>query len=373
LGTYSGDIIWYKSNFTEREVVEKIRYVPQAYGFRAGYGYSNLMFITAGEVIKEASGMPWDQFVSKRFFVPLGMDRTLTSVELLNAKGNYASPHKPIEDKNIPIDWVNWDNMGAAGGIISSSSDMAKWLMFQLNNGIWEKDTILTPKTQNILWTPHNNFVVRSNRSKDRITNFSGYGLGWSVKDYYGYKLISHGGGYDGMYSLVVMVPEMNLGIVILTNSMKGISSPLQDYILNAFMGKEQKDWSLIALEKSRQISAVQKIIEEQKAARVLGTKPTFATEKYTGTYHTDMVGNIKVSSVGGEMVLKFDHAPGLSAKLVHWHYDTWEIKWDQPQAWFDFGTVQFHYNNDMDITGFVFDVPNEDIFFDELNVRRVD
>lgn len=73
LGTYSGDVIWYKSDFTAREVVGKINYVPPAYSFRGGYGYSNLMFITAGEVIHEVSGMPWYQFVSKRFFNPLGM------------------------------------------------------------------------------------------------------------------------------------------------------------------------------------------------------------------------------------------------------------------------------------------------------------
>jgi CubicO group peptidase (beta-lactamase class C family) len=154
LGTYSGDVIWYKSDLNAAEVVEKIRYVPQKYSFRDGYGYSNLMFITAGEVIRKVTNLPWDNYVKMTFFNPLGMDRTITSIRDLERMGNFAIPHKPVSDQNIPIDWVNWDNMGAAGGIISSSNDMAKWLIFQLDNGIWENDTILDPAVQNVLWTP---------------------------------------------------------------------------------------------------------------------------------------------------------------------------------------------------------------------------
>lgn len=189
LGTYSGDVIWYKSDFTAREVIGKIKYVPQKYSFRGGYGYTNLMFITAGEVIKEASGLSWNLFVKDHFFQPLGMARTITSTDDLEMKGNFASPHKPIKDTNQPIEWVNWDNMGAAGGIISSSEDMTNWLIFQLNNGIWENDTILNPTIQNILWTPHNNYIVSLKSKKDTPgTNFRGYGLGWGTSDYFGNK-----------------------------------------------------------------------------------------------------------------------------------------------------------------------------------------
>ncbi|NJN26498.1 MAG: serine hydrolase [Cyclobacteriaceae bacterium] len=374
LGTYSGDIIWYKSDFSAREVVSRIRYVPQAYSFRAGYGYSNLMFIAAGEVIMESSGMPWDQFVRERFLVPLGMDRTICSSSDLQSKGNYAIPHKPDELQNTPIAWVNWDNMGAAGGIISSANDMAKWLMLQLNRGIWNGDTILNPSTQNILWTPHNNHVVSDNSKKfNPGTKLSGYGLGWSVSDFYGHRLISHGGGYDGMYSLVAMIPELNLGIVILTNTMKSIATPIRQYVFNAYLPKENKDWSTMALERAGKKSDMLMDIESIKKARVAGTSPTVALDRYAGMYHSNMLGNIHISHEDERLTLSFEHAPGLSASLRHWHYDTWEILWEEPQAWFDFGTVQFNIDNSMRVQGLVFDVPNEDIFFHELKVTKTD
>ena len=86
LGTFSGDVIWYKSELSAEEVIKRAKYVPQAYGFRDGYGYSNLMFITAGEVIKAVTGQEWHEYVKETFFMPLGMDRTITSTTV---KCNY--------------------------------------------------------------------------------------------------------------------------------------------------------------------------------------------------------------------------------------------------------------------------------------------
>lgn len=262
--------------------------------------------------------------------------------------------------------------MGAAGGIISSADDMAKWLIFQLNNGVWENDTILDPSVQNILWTTHNNYTV-SLKAKERNpgTNFSGYGLGWGISDYYGNRMVTHGGGYDGMYSQVAMIPELDLGIVILTNTMKGIASPLRYYIINLFIEKEKKDWSAEALVRSKQKGRMEKEKEAQQAAHVENTDPSVELSSYSGTYQTKMLGEISISEKNEHLYLEFEHSPDLSATLEHWHYDTWEIKWIKTHAWFDFGTIQFKLDNEMKVTGFEFDVPNYDIFFHELKVTK--
>jgi hypothetical protein len=83
------------------------------------------------------------------------------------------------------------------------------------------------------------------------------------------------------------------------------------------------------------------------------------------------MHGPIHIVYDGDGLFMNFENAPALTANLEHWHYDTWEIKWDNVHAWFDFGTIQFHHDNNMNIVGFEFDVPNYDIFFDELKVRK--
>ena len=124
LGTFSGDNIWYKSELTAEEIIRRIRYVPKAYDFRAGYGYSNLMFITAGEIIETVTGKSWGDNVKERILEPLGMNRTIASIKDLSSKGNYATPHARKDNKNYIIDWTNWDEVAATGGLISSVEDI---------------------------------------------------------------------------------------------------------------------------------------------------------------------------------------------------------------------------------------------------------
>ncbi len=368
LGTFSGDVIWYKSDFSAQEVIERIKYVPQDYSFRAGYGYSNLMFITAGEVIKAVTGKPWDEFVKERFLTPLAMNRTVTSTTDL-PETNVATSHKPVKSANKPIAWTQWDNMGAAGGIISSVADMSRWLRMNLAKGEWEGATLLSSEQQNILWTPHNSRVISpSSLEQFPGRNFNGYGLGWVLYDYFGRKVVTHSGGYDGMYSRVVMVPGENLGIVILTNSMSGVTLPVSLWILNQFIKEDMRDWSEEHLNRP---SSGSDPIADLKAAKKSGTKPTLPVKAYSGTYDAPMHGDIVITQSGQDLNLSFAKAPLLSAKLRHWHHDTWEIVWNETHAWFDFGLVTFDLNNRLEVTGLSFEVPNYDIFFDELVVTK--
>lgn len=376
LGTFSGDVIWYKSHYTPEEVVRRAQYVPQDFEYRAGYGYTNLMFVAAGEVIRAVTGRPWDAYVRERIFGPLGMDRTRSSVETLRDMNNVASPHKPVGDEHQPIPYVNWDNMGAAGGILSSVNDMAKWMQLQLDQGRHEGEPVFTPMVQQEMWTPHNSFQV-SAAMQERYPgmHFSGYGLGWRLFDYGARKVVTHSGGYDGMYSRVALVPEENLGIVVLTNSMTGIGTYLMYRTLDHYFGMEAKDWSSVGLaahERSR--TRRSELLASLREQRVENTSPTLPLEKYTGRYHDPMYGDIEIQlDDEGQLYLHFPHASALDAELSHWHYDTYQINWKETHAWFDFGTLQFVTDNNRRVIELRFDVPNGDIFFHEIHARKVE
>lgn len=370
LGTFSGDVIWYKSDLSAEEVVKRAKFVPQAYGFRDGYGYSNLMFITAGEVIKAVTGKEWHVYAKETFFNTLGMNRTVTSTDDLQNTNNYATPHKAIRDENIVIDWANWDNMGAAGGIISSANDMAQWMNFQLM-GTSKPGSVLKKETQNLIWTPHNVFTVSEGQKQARPgRNFNGYALGWGVSDKSGRRIVSHGGGYDGMYSRVAMMPEENLGIVVLTNGMRGISGAITDYVMDQYIKAPEVNYSVNSL-KNLSYGMYDRI-DNIKSKRVMGTKPSLVKGDYAGIFYTPMYGDVYVKNEAGKLRLEFSHAPLLSATLEHWHYDTFEVKWDKEHAWFGFGTVQFNFDAQRNITGILIDVPNDDIFFHELDLKKI-
>lgn len=372
LGTFSGDNIWYKSTMSSKEIIEHIKYVPQAYEFRAGYGYSNLMYITAGEIIATITGKSWGENVQERILDPLGMSRTIVSLSNLDQKGNYATPHARAEDKNYAIPWVDWENVAATGGLISSVEDLSKWMIFNLNNGVHNGDTLLTKKTRNLVWTPHSNHIVDHTSKNDFERHFSAYGLGWGLSDYHGRMRVGHTGGYDGFITAVNLIPDENLGVVVLTNGVKSPIMAATYYALDMFLDVEPKDWSAIYLNRANRNAKRDTRIADRKAARVLNTQPTLARAKIVGKYNSDLCGPIIISEKDDQLILSFEHAPLLSASLTHWNYDIWEIHWDHPQAWFSFGTIKMNTNNMSEVTGFDFDVPNNDFFFEELKPYKI-
>ncbi|HSV88828.1 MAG TPA: serine hydrolase, partial [Bacteroidales bacterium] len=371
-GTFSGDVIWYKSNKTSEEIIRRLEHLPMAFEFRAGYGYSNLMYIVAGEVIEKVTGKSWEENVRERILEPLGMDRTIVKLEDLTTEGNFASPHARINNRNEVIEWVDWEEVAATGGLISSIKDMASWMIFNMNKGIWNGDTLISARQFNQIFTPHNNFLVDHTRPNDFNRNFRAYGLGWGLADYHGHFIAGHTGGFDGMISEVRMLPKERIGVIVLTNGAKSPIGAITNYTLETLLGKSPRNWSAEMLPRAQREFAEHARITEIRNTRVANTQPWLKLEAYAGKFYSEIYGYITVKHHDGNLRLYFEHSPGLSASLHHWHFNTWEIRWDEPQAWFGFGTLQFDINNKMEVTGLTFDVPNRDIFFEELKpVKR--
>lgn len=389
LGTFSGDLLWWGTKYTPRQVLERSAQLKPASPFRSRYGYSNLMFLAAGEVVQAVTGMPWHEYVRSRLFVPLKMERSITSVRDLVSLGNYATPHKTTLDASVPIPWMNWDNVAAAGGIISSVSDMSHWLRLQLRRGALAQSDedgnetrLFSSKQGWAMWQSHTPIPVsESSRVRFPSTHFRSYGLGWGLSDYLGRKVVGHGGGYDGMYSRVVLVPEEDLGIVVLTNSMTGIAPAITFAILDAFLD-EEKSTSLGV----ESFAGARKGIEEFRKSRqefqdridraikpvAQETSPSHPLTDYVGRYRCPLYGDALVELDHGELLLKLEPNPDLNARLVHLHYDTFVIRWTKKHAWFGAGTAHFVANSRGEMHRIELDVPNDDMWFHELNLERV-
>ena len=83
LGIFSGDLLWYGTSYSAEEVVRRARFLKPAGPFRAHFGYSNVMFIAAGEIIPAVTGKSWSEFIQERILGVLGMDRTVAFSESL--------------------------------------------------------------------------------------------------------------------------------------------------------------------------------------------------------------------------------------------------------------------------------------------------
>jgi CubicO group peptidase (beta-lactamase class C family) len=371
LGTFSGDMLWYRSTLSAEEIIKRVKHLPKAYDFRSGWGYSNVMYLTAGEVIKKVTGKSWGQNLNERILNPLGMTRSVWSTNDIQAKGNAASPHALIDGVQTPIAWENWETIAAMGGVISSVKDISNWMILNLNDGVYNGDTLFSKASRNMMWTPHNNFEV-DHTSSLKAAHFRGYALGWSVGDYYGRLRVGHTGGYSGMVSGVTLIPDEKLGIVVLTNGMKSIFGPLINYTVDAFLKAPVKDWSAEALANAEKNKDTR--VEDRKKSRVPNTKPSVDPENYIGEYKADAYGKIFVTNDAGKFRITFEHTPDLSATLEHWHYDVWKMNWEKrdPLTWFPHATVKFELDNNNKITGLSFDVPNDDFWFDEFKSKKI-
>jgi len=349
LGTFSGDIMWYNTEMNSEQIIKKARHVEKAFDFRDGYGYSNIMYVTAGEIIRVMTGKSYAQNVQERILNPLGMTRTIAKLDDLDRVGNYASPHRLVNGQNDPTKWANWEEIAATGGLISSVNDMSKWMIANMNHFVNGTDTLLSASSRNMIWTPHNNFVVNHTRENDYGRNFSSYGLGWGISDYHGNLRVGHTGGYDGFLTAFNMLPDKKSGVIVLTNSHRTPMMAVSYHILDLLAGVEPKDYSNNFLNNFYQRQEGDDRIRNIKANRVFGSLPLNDISQCAGEYKSDLFGSIYVKQINNQLVIEFENSPTLTADLRHWHYNTYELAWREEHAWFSF-----------------------DFFFEEINADKV-
>jgi CubicO group peptidase (beta-lactamase class C family) len=374
LDTFSGDLIWYGSNYTREEVIQRAKHLEPSFGFRAGYGYSNIHFIAAGEVVEAITGQTWDAFIQQNIFDPLGMAQANTSITKFTPASNIAMPHNEVNGSNVPIDWVNWDNVGPAGSINASVSEMSKWLLLQLGKGKMDGRTYWDEARSHEMWennTPKP--VSKWQREHMPSRHFNGYGLGWELMEYAGRKIVSHGGGYDGMISKTVLVPDEQLAFVILTNNINSVPSMLTYEILDHFLQpSHQEDWYKIFLDfRKEDIKDQQHALAQNETNRIPNTKPSLALLDYAGTYTSQMYGDIEVVlSPASTLSIEFKPTPLFKGNLTHWHLDTFELTW-QTQMMLPPGRVTFLLNKEGKITEMQIYVNNPDFDFGELKLYK--
>ena len=374
--TFSGDLLWYRTDYSVDDIIPRIKYLKPEFGFRDGFGYSNIMFLLAGKVVENVSGMTWQQYVAENIFSPLNMQHSNTNVDLLKTDKNFAPGCMvSLDGKEEYVDYIPSGNIGAFGGINSSVADLANYMIMYMNGGVFNGKKVIDKKEIEYLWQVHNPLPVGvAQKNLHPTRHFYGYGLGWFVYDQNGYKVVTHSGGMDGALSKLVMIPELNTGFVILTNSNNFIYSAMAEYFVDLFTGtKDIRDWNEFYLQRFKyyQDSYVRM---KERHKRVEGTKPSLPLEKYAGVYHDKMYGDVQVIYKDGKLSLHFVPAPYLDASLTHWHYDVFELHFKNnlmaiPTQW---GLANFVLNEDGQIVKLRLTVPNYDFLFQELEFEKV-
>lgn len=328
LQTFQGDFANWGSDFTRTEIVGQMAKCKPVFGFRATWGYCNMGYAAAGEVILAASGMTWDKFVHDKFFVPLNMNRSSTTYEELLADKNKCTAHTYWQGQSITIPYDNINNMGPAGSINSCVKDLSNWLLCQLDSGRFDGKQVVpfaalaeTRKAQ----------ITMPSRTKG--SHLGAYALGWQTMDYNGVQPYWHNGGASGFVTTVCFIPELNLGIVVLTNNdQNNLINNLRMQIIDAYLKLPYKNYSQLSLVPFLKGRAEEdKQIADWRAKVKSAPKLPVDAKAFAGTYVNPVYGKMLVVEQKGKITCMFEHHPKYFGTLEYMGDNTFLCTYSTP------------------------------------------
>lgn len=337
LGLGAGDLmVWPTSKRTRAEIIHNLRYLEPVTSFRSEFAYDNLLYIVAGEVVARVSGMSFDAFVNKKLMEPLGMARCAADRTGLTGETNYAKPHAVIDGllMNIePSEAIDQNAVwAAAGGLQCSVKSMTKWMGMHLRGGKLENGKrLISRRGYRELVTPQTILSVGSRDRDLHGTKFRAYGLGLFLQDSDGYKVVSHGGTLLGMISQTYMVPELGLGIVVLTNQQAYPGrDALVTSIAKSYMAVEKSDWVTMFAEST----AKYKARVAKRVARETSVEPAHKLEslplgQYYGRYTDPWFGNVTISEQDGVLYFTAEKSRRIKGRLIHFNGNVFIARWD--------------------------------------------
>ncbi len=366
----SGGILWYHSDYSRIDIIKKLKYLEPVSGFREKPAYQNVMYVVAGEIVREVSGMSWDDFLRTRVFEKLGMKNSTSVSAIRETSDNIARPHIWNENyQKETIEQESGDNLASGGFIYSSVNDMSNYLRLLLNEGVVGNDTIISAQVMSEIFRPQIHFPLFGPPFNNEFTS---YGFGWWLTPKNGHKIIEHGGGIDGMTANVVMIKDLGFGIVVLSNTdeiasllltFKVLEQVLNDRTYNVY--EDWKSWRDNRLEQKK------KSKKEIEKTKIIGTEPSLNLNSYAGVYTDEMYGDILINkSNENKLVISFSHSPIFRGNLKHWHYDTFQIDWHDIRV--PDGFITFNFNSKREILGITIDQKNLlDVDFRELEIIK--
>ena len=341
LGLGIGDLMFFPdgSDFTINDIITSFQHFKPQSAFRTKFDYDNLLYMVAGEVVNRVGGKSWEQFIKERIFEPLEMDNSFTSITYIDDKSNVASPHLNNDKTLSIVEPEQWDPKkinGAAGSIYSNVNDIANWMLLHLNKGKYGNNLekkLFSETSQNEMWKIHT--TLEPDRNPRYNSHFSGYGLGWRLNDMKGNMVVSHTGGLIGMFSKTILIPDLNLGIVVLTNTYldgAGVFSAVTQSIVDRYLELDDFDWaSTFAKSFQKRDGDAKEVVEKIWKITKTANISELELNNFLGTFEDPWFGKIGIYEEGNKLWFRSHRSPKLKGKMFYYKANTFIAKWDDP------------------------------------------
>ena len=342
LGLGAGDLLVIpRGTLSRAEVVQRLRFIKPARSFRSGYAYDNILYIVAGHVIDLVSGQPYEDYIREHLFRPAGMLHSTSDEAHRFATPNRASPHartggavRGIGPLKVLDEHDNLAPSSTPAGLLAiSANDLGRWLQIQLAQGkLPEGGRLFSEASSAEMWAPQTIEPIGPALPglEETTPNFQQYALGWEVRDYAGARIVWHSGGIFGFVTVVVLIPEKNVGFAITQNSEDGQARfGLMYELLDHYLGRPAKDWPAVFTEVRRKRFDAAVAAVSARAAAPGRSNPSLPLAQYAGRYVDAWYGAIAIGSNAKGLTINFTNTPNMGGRLEHWQYDTFVARFD--------------------------------------------
>jgi len=328
------DMIWYKSDFSRKELFERLKYLEPSQPLRQGFLYNNLMYVGAGYIIELLSSKTWETFVQENILNPLEMKSTVFTVKEMEKNPDHGVPYNEKRDTTllykIPI-YEDQQAVGPAGAIISNIEDMSNWLITLMNNGKFKNRQVIPERIVKTTLEPTVALPNSGleNKGYKEILN-SNYGMGRGTLSYRGHFMTNHGGALPGFYSQVSAMPYDSIGVIVFVIGDQGssLSNIIPYNIFERLLGLDLTPWSERGLKDQKEGKKLGKEGRSKSGSEIIsGTKPSHQLTDYIGQYQNPAYGIINITLA--DTILQFDFH-NMKLPLKHYHYDRFDTPNDE-------------------------------------------
>jgi CubicO group peptidase (beta-lactamase class C family) len=328
------DSIWYKSEFTSRDIYERLKYLEPTAPPRQILLYNNLMYAGVGHVVELESGQPWKEFVQDRILTPLDMRSTVFSISDMLKQPDHGVPYderrETTELYQIPY-YEHTDGIAAAGSVISNIEDLSHWLIALMHEGKYAGKQVLPASVLEATLQP-------SIAVPNELGAAHGWwelqnpveGMGRRTASYRGHLITYHGGALPGFYSQISYMPLDRIGVIVFTigKHTRKLTDAISYNVYEQLLGMSQTPWTDRWLEvrrKDKQAAFAARA--KAGAGRVVGTQPSHALADYAGNYEHPAYGVLSIGLKDGQLQFNFHD---LHLPLTHFHYDRFDSPDDE-------------------------------------------
>lgn len=222
----TNDYAWYSGQITTlKQAVDYVAHVSLAAKPGTAHIYDNYNYAIAGYLVEQVTGQSWEDYTREHVLQPLGMTGADFDIGTMQQQPDYASPHDLDILKGMqPIPFVSLQGIASAGAINASAREMANYLLFQLGDGTFNKNRLVSAALLNEMHTQQIAFPPMPPIGPTGFQS-QGYAMAWVTAGFHGYPVLWHNGSIDGFYTMVMFMASKNIGVAVLSNAGLGNGS----------------------------------------------------------------------------------------------------------------------------------------------------